>query len=152
MDGWVGIGWMVIRGCFGRWSAAVGGPRWSLPSSLAFPEYPSRRVGRAVLSGPVLPSRPEILRAVDKMRHGARTSRWLVRTHARERAARNFHFSKRIFEWSNAKWHLTTDRVIELYGSRYRSKERGTCGDFEIKQIVRRNFATGNAIGWNVTM
>lgn len=81
--------WMVVRGfCFGRRSAAVGGPRWSLPSFLAFPEHPSRRADRAVPSGPILLSRPGALRAVHKMRwHDAyeRDVGSLARTHARTR-------------------------------------------------------------------
>lgn len=91
MDGRIDGRRMVVRSHFGLdGKMAVGGPRWSLPSSLVFPEHPSRRVGREVPSGPVLPSRPGALRVVHKMRPGARVPRRLVpslaRTHARTHA------------------------------------------------------------------
>lgn len=142
-------GWMVVRSCFGRRSVAVGGPRWSLPSSLAFPEHPSRRADRAVPSGPILLSRLGVLRAVHKMRHDAyeRNVGSFARTHARERAARNFR-GRLSFRALSAVWRIAWSIFTEAYLRTRRHRENATLQPFFWRYYARETLRRIITRGW----
>jgi len=142
-------GWMVVRSCFGRRSVAVGGPRWSLPSSLAFPEHPSRRADRAVPSGPILLSRLGALRAVHKMRHDAyeRNVGSFARTHARERAAWNFR-GRQSFRALSAVWRIAWSIFTEAYLRTRRHWENATLRPFFWRYYARETLRRIIMRGW----